>query len=49
LALYKKALSLGGTRGLAALFEAAGGRFDMTEETIRPLIEAVRADWQEAQ
>lgn len=45
LALYKKALSLGGTRGLASLFEAAGGRFDMTEATIRPLIEAVREEW----
>ncbi len=45
LTLYKKALSLGGTRGLAALFEAAGGRFDMGEETIRPLIEAVRDEW----
>lgn len=45
LALYKKALSLGGTRGLAALFEAAGGKFDMTETTIRPLIEAVREEW----
>jgi oligoendopeptidase F len=48
LALYKKALSLGGTRGLAALFEAAGGRFDMREETIRPLIEAVRDEWASA-
>lgn len=45
LALYKKALSLGGTRGLAALFEAAGGKFDMSEATIRPLIEAVREEW----
>ena len=45
LALYKKALSLGGTRGLADLFTAAGGRFDMGEETIRPLIEKVREEW----
>jgi oligoendopeptidase F len=45
LALYKKALSLGGTRGLAELFAAAGGRFDMGEETIRPLIEAVQREW----
>jgi oligoendopeptidase F len=45
LALYKKALSLGGTRGLADLFAAAGGKFDMGEETIRPLIEAVRDEW----
>lgn len=45
LSLYKLALSLGGTRGLAELFAAAGGKFDMTEATIRPLIEAVRAEW----
>ncbi len=45
LALYKKALSLGGTHGLADLFAAAGGRFDMSEETIRPLIEKVREEW----
>jgi oligoendopeptidase F len=45
LALYKKALSLGGTRGLSDLFAAAGGKFDMGEDTIRPLIEAVRAEW----
>jgi len=49
LALYKKGLSLGGTRGLADLFAAAGGKFDMTEATIRPLIEAVRDDWAAAQ
>ncbi len=48
LALYKKALSLGGTRGLADLFAAAGGNFDMTEDTIRPLIDAVRVDWMES-
>lgn len=45
LAHYKRALSLGGTRGLAGLFEAAGGTFDMTEAAIRPLIEAVREEW----
>jgi oligoendopeptidase F len=45
LSLYKLALSLGGTRGLADLFAAAGGRFDMGEATIRPLIEAVREEW----
>jgi oligoendopeptidase F len=48
LSLYKLALSLGGTRGLASLFTAAGGRFDMTEATIRPLIEAVRKEWADA-
>ena len=45
LRLYKQGLSLGGTRGLAELFSATGLRFDMGEETIRPLIEKVRAEW----
>jgi oligoendopeptidase F len=45
LALYKRGLSLGGTRGLAELFTATGGTFDMSEKTIRPLIEAVREEW----
>jgi oligoendopeptidase F len=45
LAFYKKGLSLGGTHGLADLFAATGGTFDMTEDTIKPLIEAVRAEW----
>ena len=49
LALYKKGLSLGGTRGLADLFAAAGGKFDMTADTIRPLIEAVREEWKAAE
>ncbi len=48
LRLYKRGLSLGGTRGLADLFAATGLRFDMTEETIRPLIEAVREEWARA-
>ena len=45
LGLYKHGLALGGTRGLADLFSAAGLRFDMGEETIRPLIDKVRAEW----
>ena len=36
--LYKKALSLGGSQPLPALFEAAGGRFDMTEAMLKPLM-----------
>ncbi len=45
---YKQALSLGGTLGLHDLFTAAGLRFDMGEETIRPLVEKVRAEWRSA-
>jgi oligoendopeptidase F len=45
LRLYKHGLALGGTRGLADLFSAAGLRFDMGEETIRPLIDKVRDEW----
>jgi oligoendopeptidase F len=45
LRLYKRGLSLGGTRGLADLFAAAGLRFDLSEEAIRPLIEMVLQEW----
>jgi len=41
LASYRKALSLGGSRPLPALFEAAGLKFDFSEATIGPLVEAV--------
>ncbi len=36
---YRAALSLGGTRPLPALFEAAGLRFDFTRATLEPAIE----------
>ncbi len=45
LRLYKHALSLGGTLGLKDLFAAAGLRFGMDEETLRPLLEKVREEW----
>lgn len=41
LANYRHALSLGGTRPLPRLFEAAGLHFDFSERTVRPLVEAV--------
>ena len=40
-ALYRNALALGGSRPLPELFEAAGLKFDFSEKTLRPLIEAV--------
>jgi oligoendopeptidase F len=41
---YRQALSLGGSRPLPELFEAAGARLDFSYETIAPLIEAVQED-----
>ena len=43
---YRHALSLGGSRPLPELFQAAGIRFDFSEATIRPLIEAVRKEYE---
>lgn len=40
-AFYRNGLALGGSRPLPELFEAAGCRFDFSEQTLRPLIEAV--------
>ena len=48
LRLYQHALSLGGTLGLRDLFSAAGLKFGMDEETIKPLLEKVREEWQAA-
>ena len=44
LADYKKALTLGGSRPLPELFEAAGVPFDFGEATVGRLVEAVRAE-----
>ena len=44
LANYRAALALGGTRPLPDLFAAAGIRFDFTERTLRPLIDAVQEE-----
>jgi oligoendopeptidase F len=42
LANYRSALALGGTRTLPELFAAAGIRFDFSERTLGPLINAVQ-------
>jgi oligoendopeptidase F len=41
---YQNGLALGGSRPLPELFEAAGCKFDFTEPTLRPLIQAVMAE-----
>ncbi len=40
-ALYRNGLALGGCRPLPEIFAAAGLKFDFTETTLRPLIDAV--------
>lgn len=40
-ALYRNGLALGGSRPLPELFEAAGCKFDFSEATLRPLVDAV--------
>ena len=40
-AQYRNGLSLGGSRPLQELFAAAGCKFDFSENTLRPLIDAV--------
>jgi oligoendopeptidase F len=42
IALYKKALKLGGTKPLPELFETIGAKFGLDEKTLRPVLEAVR-------
>jgi oligoendopeptidase F len=44
LARYREALTLGGSRPLPELFEAAGARFDFSAETLRPLMRALAAE-----
>lgn len=39
-ALYRNGLALGGARPLPELFDAAGLRFDFSEQNLRPLIDA---------
>jgi oligoendopeptidase F len=41
---YQQALALGGTRPLPELFSAAGGRFDFSAATMRPLLAGVREE-----
>jgi oligoendopeptidase F len=40
-AMYRNGLALGGARPLPELFDAAGCKFDFSEATLRPLIDAV--------
>ncbi|HMQ14863.1 MAG TPA: M3 family metallopeptidase, partial [Phycisphaerae bacterium] len=40
-AFYRNGLALGGSRPLPELFEAAGCKFDFSEKTLRPLVDAV--------
>jgi oligoendopeptidase F len=41
---YREALKLGGTRPLPELFSTAGIRFDFSEQTLRPLMDAIRRE-----
>jgi oligoendopeptidase F len=43
-AAYRRALALGGSKPLPELFAAAGLRFDFSDETLGPLIQAVQAE-----
>lgn len=43
--LYKAGLSLGGSQGLRALFEATGLKFDFSKQGIAPLLATVRENW----
>jgi len=44
LADYKRALALGGSRPLPELFAAAGCRFDLSAQTVKPLLSLVRQE-----
>lgn len=41
---YRNALALGGSKTLPELFQAAGGKFGMNAETLKPLIDAIEAE-----
>ena len=41
---YRNGLKLGGSRPLPELFAAAGIRFDFTDDTLKPLVDAVEAE-----
>jgi len=43
--LYKRGLKMGGSRGLKALFEGTGLKFDFSSQGIAPLLAQVRKDW----
>lgn len=46
LADYQAALALGGSRPLPELFARAGGRFDFSRDSLKPLAERVRREWE---
>jgi oligoendopeptidase F len=41
---YRQGLSLGGSRPLPELFEAAGAKFDFSTRTIAPIARAIREE-----
>jgi oligoendopeptidase F len=41
---YRTGLTLGGTRPLPELFNAAGIQFDFTRQTLAPLVQAVQQE-----
>jgi oligoendopeptidase F len=43
---YKKGLSLGGSRPVRELYQAAGISFDFSEKIIKPLVDAVAQEWE---
>ncbi|OQA00176.1 MAG: Oligoendopeptidase F, plasmid [Planctomycetes bacterium ADurb.Bin401] len=43
---YCRALSLGGSKPLPELFAAAGLKFDFSENTVGPLVDAVMREWE---
>ena len=43
-AAYQRGLSLGGSRPLPELFQAAGCNFDFSVKTVKPLIEMVQTE-----
>jgi oligoendopeptidase F len=45
---YRHALSLGGSKRLPELFKAAGGKFGMGGDTLKPLIDALEAEIENA-
>jgi oligoendopeptidase F len=44
---YRRALAIGGARPLPELFAAAGIRFDFSQQTLAPLMEAVKQELEE--
>ena len=46
LADYRHGLSLGGSRPLPELYQAAGIKFDFSQELIKPLVDEVYEQWQ---